>query len=209
MGFFSKLFGLGGGTKKIEWINQYVKNRHVLDIGCCGEGEKAYLKDNWLHGHIKSVAGHCTGLDLNEKAINHLASLGYDVIAGNAQEFNLDNSFDVVVAADILEHLEDMKGFFASVSRVLSEDGYLIITTPNPWFLFIIINCIFKGYAYVNSDHVTWFCVSTVRELLSRYGYTIEKFEYGSSEPIFYRLGFFRPILFHTSIFIAAKKKRN
>lgn len=209
MGFISKLIGLGGGTKKIEWINQYVKNRNVLDIGCCGEGEMAYLKDNWLHGHIDSVASQCTGLDLNEKAINHLASLGYDVIAGNAQKFNLTTLFDVVVAADILEHLEDMKGFFISVSRVLSEDGYLIITTPNPWFLLRFISCIVKGYTYVNPDHVTWFCVSTVRELLSRYGYTIEKLDYGSSEAIFYNISFFRPILFHTSIFIAAKKKRN
>src|SRR3989339_299850 len=116
MGFFSKLLGLGGGTKKIEWINKYVKNRNVLDIGCCGEGEMSFLKDNWLHGHINSVACNCTGLDLNKKEINRLASLGYNVIAGNAQEFNLDNSFDVVVAADILEHLEDMKGFFSSVS---------------------------------------------------------------------------------------------
>ena len=209
MGFFSKLLGLGEGTKKIKWINQYVKNRNVLDIGCCGEGEMAYLKDNWVHGHIKSVASNCTGLDLNEKEINRLAFLGYNVIVGNAQDFNLTNSFDVVVAADILEHLEDMKGFFVSVDRVLNEDGYLIITTPNPWFLLIIFNCIFKGYAYVNPDHVTWFCASTIRELLLRYGYTIEKLDYGSSESILYHVGFFRPILFHTSIFIAAKKKRN
>ena len=42
-----------------------------------------------------------------------------------------DNSFDVIVAGDIIEHLYDTDVFMAELRRVLAPNGHLIITTPN------------------------------------------------------------------------------
>ena len=42
-----------------------------------------------------------------------------------------DGEFQVVVAADIIEHIVDTDGFMAELSRILAADGFLIVTTPN------------------------------------------------------------------------------
>jgi SAM-dependent methyltransferase len=207
MKLYAKLLRLGKGNKKIEWIIPYVKGLRVLDLGCAGEGEGAYLRDNWLHARLVAAADSCVGLDHNEEAIKNIKSRGYNAVSGDAQDFISEQSFDVVVAADVLEHLHDFKGFFASLRQCLKEDGRLIITTPNPWFFLRFMRCIVKRDGGVNPDHVVWFCAGSIRELLNRYGFDIEELQFGSSEPIFYKLGFFSPVLFHTSLFVAARKK--
>lgn len=202
---YKKLLGVGKGTKKIEWIVPYVRGHSVLDLGCV-QAEGAYLSNNWLHAHLSSEANYCLGLDFDQDAICKIKSLGYNIIYGDAQDFALKDSFDVVVAADILEHLHDWRGFFTSVRGALKEDGRLIITVPNPWFFLRFIRCMLKGDAGSHPEHVAWFCKYTIEELLRRYGFSVERIEYGSSEPNLYRLYFLPESLRHTSIFVAAKK---
>jgi len=205
MKFYARLLRLAQGRKKIEWLLPYVKGRRVLDLGCAGE-EVLNFGDNWLHGHLAAAAEECLGLDHNEKAVFSLLKKGYQVIHSDVQNFTMDRSFDVVVAGDILEHLEDLKGFFESVKRALKDNGYLLVTTPNPWFILRFVRCWLKGDGGVNPDHVQWFCRGSIRELLRRYGFVIEKLEFGSSEPIFYYFFFLPPSLRHTSIFVVARK---
>jgi ubiquinone/menaquinone biosynthesis C-methylase UbiE len=42
-----------------------------------------------------------------------------------------DNAFDVVIASELLEHLNDPKGFFSECHRILNKGGTLVLTTPN------------------------------------------------------------------------------
>lgn len=206
MKFYARILGAGKGNKKIEWIIPYVRNKSILDIGCAGEGDVAHLKDNWLHAYLAAKADYCLGIDHNEQTVKLIRSMGYDAIVGDAQGFLIARQFDVVVAADILEHLHDLKGFFNSVNKALKSDGILLLTTPNAWFFLRFLRCIIKGDGGDNPDHVTWFSSACIVELLRRYGFEVDDLRFGSSEPLFYRLAFFRPVLFHTSIFVAARK---
>lgn len=52
MNLWARLLKFGKGSKKIEWILPFVRNRTVLDIGCAGMDELAYKANNWLHHHI-------------------------------------------------------------------------------------------------------------------------------------------------------------
>jgi SAM-dependent methyltransferase len=207
MKLYAKLLGLGRGKKKIEWLLRYVQGKTVLHLGCVGEGERPELEENWVHRYLDADAKCCLGIDHNEKAILRLRQLGYNVIYGDAQSFMVDNKFDIVIAGDIIEHLEDLKGFFNATKLALKDDGYLLITTPNPWFILRFIRCWLKGDGGANPDHVCCFCPRTLRELLRRYGFIVERLEFGSSEPIFYHLIFLPRSLRHTSIFVAARKR--
>jgi SAM-dependent methyltransferase len=42
-----------------------------------------------------------------------------------------DNSVDVAIAGEILEHLTDARRFLREVRRVLRSDGYLLLSVPN------------------------------------------------------------------------------
>lgn len=59
-----------------------------------------------------------------------------------------DNSFDVVVAMEVMEHILDHEVFFSEVNRVLKPGGKLFISTPNILSLKSRIRFLFSGFFY-------------------------------------------------------------
>lgn len=83
--------------------------------------------------------GHqVSGLDVNEALIeigrDRAQKAGYDIDfqLGSATELPWpDASFDVCLAPELLEHVEDYKTCLAEFSRILRPGGFLFITTTN------------------------------------------------------------------------------
>ena len=194
--------------KKIEFFLPYVRDCDVIDIGCAGHGDKPYENEDWIHQHICAAAASCVGIDHNQQTVSELCGLGYDVILADAQALSVDRQCDVVCAFDIVEHLEDLKGFFDGIHRVLRTEGKLLMSTPNPWFLLRFLRCLIKGGGGGNRDHVHWFCPNTISELLGRFGFEVERLEFGSGEPCLNFLIFMPKALRHTSIYVVATKSK-
>jgi cyclopropane fatty-acyl-phospholipid synthase-like methyltransferase len=56
---------------------------------------------------------------------------------GSATELQYNRTFDLVVAADIIEHLStgELDRLYQTITKALTQDGVLIIhTAPNAWF---------------------------------------------------------------------------
>lgn len=103
----------------------FVRGKRVLDIAC-GEGYgSAALK--------KAGATSVTGIDISkEVCIYAQAKYGIDARPGSAEEIPLaDNSVDVVVSFETIEHLHNPARFLDESSRVLVPGGRLVISTPN------------------------------------------------------------------------------
>ena len=196
-----------GREKKREFFLPYIVGKDVLDIGCAGGDVNRFDNDDWMHRHIKSFSQSCIGIDHNERVVDEANALGYIIIKGDAQDFHFDKKFDVVCAFDIIEHLQDLKGFFISVKKVLKNNGKLLISVPNPWFFMRFVKCFTKGDGGVIPDHVYWFCTGTIRELLQRYGFEVEKIEFGSGQRRLYHYVFLPKVIRHTSIFVICQKK--
>lgn len=100
-----------------------LKEPRILDFGC-GAG--------WLT-NILSMFGPATGVELSPVAIE-TARQRYphaSFFAGDGREWKGDQSFDVVVAQEVLEHFERREQFFDTVADLLRPGGILILTTPN------------------------------------------------------------------------------
>ena len=95
-----------------QYFREYLSGE-VLDVGSGGAG---------LCSHLDK----CVGIDLNP-------ATAPDVFV-NLEKGHLpfiSNSFDCVVCADVLEHLENLHHIFAESVRVSRQ--YLIISLPNNW----------------------------------------------------------------------------
>lgn len=105
----------------------FVADKNVLDAAC-GEGYGSHV--------LAQKAASVVGVDLSEPAIQHAnkhyqqANLKY--IQSNVLAMDLaDDSFDVVVSFETLEHLTEHDELMREFKRVLKPDGVLLISTPD------------------------------------------------------------------------------
>jgi SAM-dependent methyltransferase len=120
------------GQTEIEHLHRYFFARSlcrgldVLDIAS-GEGYGAAM--------LAQVARSVTGVEISAEAVEH-AQRAYDrpnlrYLAGDARRIPLDDqSVDVVVSFETIEHFFEHDDFIAEVRRVLRPGGRFIVSSP-------------------------------------------------------------------------------
>ncbi len=111
-----------------------LKGKTVLDIGCGG---------GLLAEEFAKKGGRVTGIDLSENAIRaareHSEEAGLKIeylIASPSDLIREERGpYDVVVCAEILEHVEDLDGFVKDATSLLKDGGYFLFTTVNRTWL--------------------------------------------------------------------------
>jgi ubiquinone/menaquinone biosynthesis C-methylase UbiE len=103
-----------------------IEARNILDVGC-GTG-----------GNLTLFNGFVVGLDISPQALELARKRNPDAVLCRGEAENLpfkDESFDLVLALDLLEHLpDDIKGL-SEMYRVLKKGGNALITVPAYRFL--------------------------------------------------------------------------
>ena len=70
-------------------------------------------------------------IDMSASAIRRLNARGGIAVTGELGRLPFDDrAFDLVCAFDVIEHVEDDRQVFSEVSRVLKDDGVLILSVP-------------------------------------------------------------------------------
>jgi len=152
--------------EKDELIIQFSKNQKVLDIGCIGQ-DRSYQSEIWLHNKLRKVAREITGVDIDHDAIDHLKRKGYNVI--HVSELENDHAdYDVIVMADVIEHVNNPVEFIKSYSKYLKKEGILLISTPNATRIRTFFEIIFTTTYSINYEHTCWFCPKTLLEVINR-----------------------------------------
>lgn len=108
-----------------EKINSF-DNKIILDAGC-GDGRLCYeLKNN----DYKVV-----GIDFSERAISFARGFSPEVefFVQDLKNLDIPYKFDVIVLMEVLEHFipNDVASILSSLSKVLNDNGKLIITVPS------------------------------------------------------------------------------
>ena len=89
------------------WVGDFVRGRKVLDVGCMNHSVSASDDERWLHGHVVRNAASCLGLDILESDVAQLRARGFNMVCGDAITCDLGDTFDVIVAGELIEHVED------------------------------------------------------------------------------------------------------
>ncbi len=82
--------------------------------------------------HHLSRYGQVRGVDVDPRPVAMAQSRGYQVQVGDPTRGLTfpDNSFDLVTALDVIEHMDDDRALLREAYRVLRPQGLVVITTP-------------------------------------------------------------------------------
>ena len=110
------------------FAGQFVEGHVVLDAGCGTGYGAAYLASRG--------ARRVFGVDIAAQAIEysrihyHRDNVIFSVMDCTSLDFP-DETFDVVVSLEVIEHLGDSQRYLPEMRRVLKRDGVFILSTPN------------------------------------------------------------------------------
>lgn len=94
----------------------------ALDVGCAGGGNTAVLR---------GLGWSVSGLEYSPTGAEIAASRGLAVVRGDATRLPFpDATFDLVMATDVWEHIEDDRAVADETVRVLRPGGRLLVAVP-------------------------------------------------------------------------------
>lgn len=167
----------GSTVNKLEFIKEKSKGKSVLDLGCVRHSSDFALSDpDWLHKHIGMTADTVIGVDYLQNEVDILRAHGYNIAYGDvAAPLNIQEKFDLIVAGDLIEHLSNLDGFIKNLKNLLKEDGRIIISTPNPFYIDLFFFVALKHSYIINPEHTCWIDPQALSQLLQRYDLAVEE----------------------------------
>ncbi len=157
--------------------------RHVLDVGC-SSGD--------LARRLVERGASVIGIDTDEQAAAEARAVCEQVLVGDVETMELpfpDESFDVVLCGDLIEHLRNPERFLSRVRPLLRPGGRLVLTTPNVANWAMRIGLLAGRWRYtdrgiLDRTHAHLFTKKTLEQTLERAGYRIVGFDVTAPVPV-------------------------
>ncbi|WP_111976368.1 methyltransferase domain-containing protein [Algibacillus agarilyticus] len=140
----------------------------ILDIGCA-EGSSGRIFRNKLNCKIFGVEINPDVALIAEKSLDH-------VYVGNFEDCSIEEKFDVVIAADVVEHQVNIHDFLRKMVSLTNKNGRVLLSLPNIGHHSIIESLLAGRWDYVPIGllcvtHVRFFTKKTIVEWFSQMGF--------------------------------------
>lgn len=212
-------------------LNLLEKNpkAQVIDLGCDDGNFSKFIAD-------KVGTKNISGLDIVENRLSLAKKVGIKTIKGDLnKKFSIkNNSFDVVHANQVIEHVTDLDNFISEIQRILKPGGYAIISTENAsswcnifasimgWQIFSLTNFSKKSWGLGNPlaihsgestelsswTHKTILNIMGLKSFFEVYDFKVEEIKGAGYFPLPGSLGKIDKIHAHFMTFKVRKNKR-
>ncbi len=159
--------------KECEWLSDDIR---VLEIGCDCGGSLFDIKKIFKNAKLY-------GTDINENSLRYASEFA-EVRVNNIEDHNLDfgtNDFDIIIFADVLEHLRDPLKTLEYCKKLLKKDGCIVASIPNLMNIEVMKHLLngdfpYSDYGLLDRTHIHMFTFNEiVRMFENQAGYKIEK----------------------------------
>lgn len=144
------------------------KQGKVLDVGAAaGFILQGFIDEGWKGSGLEPNA---------EIAQTGRERFGLNIAQGSLESFQTDDKFDLISMIQVAAHFYEPRTAFENVSRLLNDDGFLLIET---WNRESISARIFgkNWHEYSPPSVLQWFSLKGLSEFLSQFGF--EKIAHG------------------------------
>ena len=162
------------------------EKKRVLEVGT-GPGSITRL----LYEHGGCVI---TGLDYDSEAINKVSPYCQEVYQCNLNDHRWAKvvegigPYQVIVAADVLEHLWDPLRVLKEMGNLLAKDGCLVVSLPHVGHNAIVACMVDEDFSYqdfglLDKTHIRFFGIKNIQKLFEDAGYKIVQAEFVVKAP--------------------------
>jgi len=158
-----------------ELVRRLSPPGRILDVAC-GEGFAA--RDLVSHGF------QVCGIDKDPEALEKAALCYQQVILADIENElpPVDGQFEVIIFADILEHLADPAAVFARFTALLAPGGLVVVSVPNVAHWYVRLNLLrgrfdYSQWGILDRTHQRFFTLRTARRFLEEAGLRIVALE--------------------------------
>ncbi len=134
-----------------------------------------------------------TALEYDAESVDILASfcdlaLRADLNDSNWPALMQDKRFDVIVAADVLEHLYDPWATLKLATSLLTEGGSIVVSLPHAAHA-VVMGCLmandfqYRGLGLLDRTHIRFFCMRNVQALFEDAGLKIAEYAFVLRRP--------------------------
>jgi len=119
-----------GQERRLALIRRYVdlEGSRILDVGC---GIGTYVR------RLRELSKHVYGIDIDERRVRRGSlSLPNLALAASERMPFADNSFDVILLHEVIEHVSDDRATLREACRVVRPGGKIVIYAPNRLYPF-------------------------------------------------------------------------
>jgi len=169
---------MGDRPDIVKLIPKNVKS--VLDVGC-GAGLLGRNIKNFIQNKI-----FLYGIDVDEDLAHHAREHLNKVIVADLNNLSIwqqfeDKSLDVIVFADVLEHLINPLDVLKEATKKITTNGVIITCIPNIrhwstfYYLYVVGSWPRNERGLFDKTHLHFFTKKNIYDLLSQAGLQVEK----------------------------------
>ena len=173
-------------VQRVEFIKKACAGRRVLHLGCTNYPYTREALDNQmlLHFELEKAAAELFGFDFDERGLDILEKAGaknlFRADLEKLEEVALDETFDVIIAGEMIEHLSNPGLFLRGIKRFMNRRTNLVITTINAYGALRFFSYGLRGKSGENEpvhpDHVAYYSYKTLSLILERENLEVKKF---------------------------------
>ena len=158
-------------------ISTLLKHRppsRILDLGC---------SSGLLSERLRDIGHEVTGVDVVELAgVDDRTDQFFRADLNEGIPSEVGSGFDIVLAADVLEHLVNPGALMSQVREVISDDGVALFCVPNiahwyPRFRSTLGMFDYDQRGILDSTHLRFFTRRSIRKLVERQGFSVRRIE--------------------------------
>jgi SAM-dependent methyltransferase len=179
-------------VQRVDLVRSICTGKKVLHLGCANYPFTRHSIDNdmLLHFDLEKIASELYGFDFDQAGLDILAQEGsknlFRADLEHLEDVPLEETFDVIVAGEMIEHLNNPGLFLEGIKRFMRPDSVILITTINAYSGMRFLHYGMRGkgglHEPVHPDHVAYYSYATLSNLLQRHGLTVDNF-------LFYDIG--------------------
>jgi glycosyltransferase involved in cell wall biosynthesis len=150
-----------------------VKDKHVLELG---------VGDASLTKRLHEMGAIVDGIEIDSVSAELARPYCRRVLQNNLDDMDavpLDDQYDIVIAADVLEHLRDPEFVLSRLKRFAKVGALLIVSLPNIANIYVRLNLLFGRVPHhskglLDRTHLHCYTLDTMGRLMAKTGWVID-----------------------------------